>query len=108
MWFYFLWITLCVIYYSYAAFLSKKLNDNPDSWNWFWVLIVSQLFGIWPLIAKYSKNLVFDAMLFDFILLIVYWSTLFYLGAGKNMTATQVIALVIVLGGLILFKIGGP
>jgi len=74
---------------------------------WFWILIVTQLFGIWPLIAKYSKNLVFDAMLFDFVLLMVYWSTLFYLGAGQNMTITQGVAVAIILGGLILFKVSG-
>lgn len=105
--FYVLWITLCIIYYSFAAWLSKKLNDDPECWRWFWMLVGIQILGIWPLVAKYSKNLVFDAMLFDFILLIVYWSTLFFLGAGKNMTPMQGVAVGIILAGLLMYKLGG-
>jgi hypothetical protein len=96
-----------IAYYITTAFVSKKLNDNVESWNWFWMLLVLQMAPVWPIVVKLSKNLVFDSMLYDFLLMATYWITLFYLGAGKNLTTIQWFSVVMILSGLLLFKIGG-
>lgn len=105
--YYTVFVISVVAYYITTALVSKKLNDNVESWNWFWMLLVLQMAPVWPIVVKLSKNLVFDSMLYDFLLMATYWITLFYLGSGKNLTTIQWTSVVMILSGLLLFKIGG-
>jgi hypothetical protein len=104
--FYLLWITYAAIYYILAAVFSKYLNDEPQSWRWFWILMAMNCVGIWPLIARYSKNLIFDGLFYDALIFTVYYATLLWMGAGRGFTIIQWTACGIVCLGLLVLKLG--
>ena len=104
--FYVLWITLAIISYIITAILSKQLNDTQST-KWLWMIIAWQLGGVWPLVAMYSKSLIFDALIYDLIIFLAYYSTLIYLGSGHNFTLTQWLALAIIGIGMTIFKLSG-
>lgn len=89
-----------------TAIMSKKANDQPQSLTWFWLLVVTQIFGLWPWIARYSKNLFFDGLLYDFIITLTFYGTFVALGIGKGFTVIQWLALAMVLAGLFVLKFG--
>lgn len=106
-WLYFVWIPYVIIYYITAAVWSKKLNDDPSSWKWFWAIVILQIAGFWPILAKYSKNLLFDAVLFDVIILLSYYVTLVWLGTGSSFTPLQWCACSMIVLGILIFKVTG-
>lgn len=103
MWFY-AWVPIVVAYYCIGAYLSKSTNNSTAIW-WLYVLFVWNALGIWPIVAKYSKNLLFDAMLYDAICLFAYYVTLLSLGDAKTLSIYQWVGCIMVLVGMILFKI---
>lgn len=105
--FYISWIPYVIGYYVLAAFLSKKLNDAPQSQVWFLSIVFIQILGAWPFVAKYSKNLLFDAVFFDVIIIFAYYITLVALGSGAKFTPVQWFACGMVLFGLLIFKVAG-
>jgi hypothetical protein len=105
MWFYLAWIPAAIIFYTIAAICTKFANDNPDSWKWVFVLYFIQAIGIWPIMAKFSKNIVFDSFLFDFIIFTTYFTILFSMGAGSKFTPTQWAGAGIIILGFILLKL---
>lgn len=106
MWVYLVCIPYAIIYYVLAAYLSKRLNDDPASIYLFSSLWVIQLFGIWPIMARYSKNIIFDGTLYDMLIFISYYLTLILMGAGKGFTAVQWGGCLLVLVGLLVLKLG--
>jgi len=60
---------------------------------------------IWPIISRYSKNLIFDGVLYDFVMMIGYLGALLYLSMAKNFHRGQWAGLVLVMIGLMLMKV---
>lgn len=105
--FYVVWITLAIAFYVGTSLLSKRINDRPQETLWFWLLVGTQVFGLWPWIAKHSKNLFFDGLLYDLIIMMSFYGTFLVLGVGKGFSVIQWIALGVVLVGLFVLKFGG-
>ena len=106
MWFY-LWIPIAIIFYTAVAIFSKWANDESDTWRWVIVLFALNCVGMWPLVAKYSKNLVFDGLLYDLLIFMTFYSVILLMGAGKGFTPVQWVACVMVVIGFIMLKVGG-
>ena len=102
--FYLISIPIVLIYYTIAAGLSKKANDDASFSFWFFVLLVWNGMGIWPFVCRYSKNLLFDSMLFDMLILLAYYVTLVYLGSAKTFSIYQWVACALMMIGIVLFK----
>jgi hypothetical protein len=67
----FWYIPFVIILYSILAFFSFK-NNNEKTTIWF---ISSALIGmvpLWALVSSYSKNILFDSLLYDIIQLLTY------------------------------------
>jgi hypothetical protein len=102
--FYLIWIPVVVVLYVLYAIASKKANESPD-WTWVFLMYGLQSFGMWPIVSRYSKNLLFDGFLYDLLIFLTFYLSLLTMGAAKNFTALQWFASGLILAGLLLFKI---
>ena len=102
---FYLWVPLVIIAYTLVAIISKKANDTQE-WSWIWMLYVLNIVGIWPLLSKYSKNILFDGLLHDFIVFMTFYGTLIIMGSASTFSTTQWIATTMIILGFILFKLG--
>jgi hypothetical protein len=102
---YLIWVPYITVYFAIAAAISKKINDHPQAGSYFIICLVLNALSVWPFIAKYSKSILFDAVLYDTICTLVYFGTLVALGCGKGFSTTQWFALGLVLIGLLLLKV---
>lgn len=103
-----IWIPITIILMYANMWISHKSSQNPQEIKWFyynWLFLACT--PIWSLIAWYSKNLVFDAMLFDVVLCIS--CTIFAIWFTKNeiqFNNIQWVGIAIVLIGFVVFKLG--
>jgi hypothetical protein len=110
MWFYSLWITILTISCIFAAILTKRVNDQEMFMHLspkvlFWLLYALPfLTNIWPWIAKNSKTILFDGLLYDQIVFVVYYGVMLYLGSGHNFSARQWVACAVIFVAMIVLK----
>lgn len=104
MWFYLLWVPFILINYVIYAKFSLLANETKE-WKWVFYMMGIQAFAIWPIIARYSKNILFDGLLYDFLIIIVYYAVLVALGAGENFGPAQWVGSIIAILGLLVMKI---
>ncbi len=102
------WVPLAILLYVVSAHWTVWANDrnNPESWKWVAALWVLNLCGLWPLVARYSRSLVLDSLLYDLIIFFTFYITLVCLGAAERFNGWQWIGCVAVISGFLLLKIG--
>jgi len=104
--FYLFWVPAVLIMYAVTAVFSKWANDSTG-WTWVFGLYVLQCAGLWPLVSKYSKNIVFDGLLYEVIMFVGFYGVLCIMGATKNFTFYQYCGMILVITGMILVKVTG-
>ena len=102
-WKYVLWISCTLVYNFFVCFASVKLNGKSFFGNYLAMLFCG-LIPTWSLVAYFSKNLIFDGLLFDMILVIS--SVIFFslLGKAHNFTFYNWIGVTMAVIGLILAR----
>jgi hypothetical protein len=75
--------------------------------RWVWALYALNVFGLWPWIARFSKNIVFDGLLYDLVIFFAFYLTVLYLGEAENFTRWQWIGCILVVIGFMTMKVGG-
>jgi len=53
---------------SVSAIFSTKLNNDPNNYKYFLILWLANCLPIWPLVSKYSKDIVVDYSTIVFLL----------------------------------------
>jgi hypothetical protein len=96
------WWLIAVLFYMGQAWVSNKQNLNGG--YWFWIAVFYSALPVWPLIAKASKNLLIDGMIYDVVLFFSYALTLMFLGCAKAFTAVQWMGFALVMVGFLLLK----
>jgi len=104
-WFYLIWIPIVIIYYSIYALISKKINDGYH-WGWIIVLFLIQALGFWPIVAKFSKNIILDGILYDSIIVLSFYVTMIILGVANEFSLIQYIGMSIAFIGFMMLKFG--
>jgi hypothetical protein len=106
--FYCLWIPAITIIMIACGYFTVWANssDGFESWKWVGALYVLNFLGLWPLIAKFSKNLVLDALLYDLIIFFAFYLTMLHLKAADHFTMTQWVGTIVVLAGFVMIKVG--
>lgn len=99
------WVVAVIVVYSIQAFLSKRNNGDTATFTTALLLYLSGIIPIWTIVSRYSKNLVFDGLLFDSLLMLSFTGTMFLLGAAQHFTTHQIIGVVMVVVGLIAIKV---
>jgi multidrug transporter EmrE-like cation transporter len=105
--FYLAWVPIAIVIYVINAMLSKWANDFPDTWKWVIIIYLMQFVSVWPFVAKFSKNLVFDSFLFDMLIFFSYFVTLLVMGAGSKFTTVQWFGTILLIVGFVILRIGG-
>lgn len=102
---YYIWIPFVTALYALQSWLTVKNNLHGGNWSWIYFFV--SLFTPWVLISKYSKNLVFDAMIFDSILVVTYsLGILYFTNTLTKLTWHQYTGCFFVVMGIFLFKKG--
>ena len=97
------WIPALVSTIFFMSWLSCK---SDESWRWFiYLFIVGAVFQIWPWVARLTKNIVFDALLYDALAVFAWTAGLIY-WSGDKFSVIQWIGAVIVAIGLALIQKG--
>lgn len=99
---YLIWIPALILLTMLWALIGKHVNENPNSPFFFFLFLA---IPVWSFICKYTKNLLFDSILYDSLMTIVYTGTFILLGAGSNLTMVQWIGCIISILGLLLMKV---
>ena len=97
----FVWIFVFVL--NVFSAWTNQLN-NVDK-KWFWLACVFSVIPVFPIVSRYSKNLLIDGLIYDIVIFFAYLITLLMLGCGKNVTIIQWIGVVITLIGVVLMKV---
>lgn len=99
---YLIWVPALILLTMLWAVIGKHVNENPSS-SLFYFLFLA--IPVWGFVCKYTKNLLFDSILYDGIMTIVYAGTFILLGAGNNLTPLQWVGCLISILGLLLMKV---
>ena len=107
--FYWVWIPSVILLYIVCGLWSTWANDktDPNSFRWVWALYLLNIGGLWPWVARFSNNIVFDSLLYDLLIFFSFYCTVWYLGAASDFTRLQVMGSLLVVAGFLMLKVGG-
>jgi len=102
------WVPLVVVDYAIAGWLWHRINVD-GTWRSVWLCCLVGLVGLplWPIVAKYSRSLVADALIFDVLLLVSSYGAMLVAGSWAKLGPAQWIGLALCLTGLVIVKAGG-
>jgi hypothetical protein len=103
--FYWIWVPILAVYCVILAYFTKRLNDYRTTFLFWLVYFLPIVCNLWPVIAKYSKNLVFDGLLYDAIVFLTFYGTMLWMGAGQNFTTRQWVACFVIIVAMIVLKV---
>lgn len=101
-WFYAFWPPLTAINCSAMAWFSW-LSGKNNNWLVFIALVIVNILPFWFFISKYSRNLIFDQLLYYIIMMGSYLLTISYLDADK-LSLTMLMGMIIAFVGFILLR----
>lgn len=99
------WVPLLLLTTVFYYYCSVWANDTESYKPIFYMWLI-QAFGLWPVVAKYSKSLMFDGLLFDTILMVSCVVVLALYGKADGFGVWQWSGVVMVVAGLMLVKTG--
>ena len=101
---YLYWIPLEIVAYTIYTWLSYK--NNIIGGQWFKIMFI---YGIicqpWVIASAVSKNIYFDGILYDFIMLLTFVITMGLLGQGKSFSLINWSGVVLALLAFVLIKL---
>ena len=98
-----MWIPITVVYNALACWISVKYNQT-DFWRTYMWLVIISLIPTWAIAGYFSKNLIFDGLLFDMTLVLSSPFILAYFGQAMHFTVVNWIGVVLTLVGLFLVR----
>lgn len=103
--FYAIWIPIIFLIYVVFAYLSEKSSGSEGFGRWFLMLALLNAMPMWPLVSKYSKNLLFDGMLYDIVIASGYVAGIIYFtGSFSKLTWINWTGIVVALCGLLMLR----
>ncbi len=102
---YWIWVPIVILDYIMCAYLTNR--NNLSGGIWFWAMWSTGAIPIWAMVSKYSKDVVFDGMVFDIVMTITYTlSILYFTKAFQKFGPFQYAGCLAIMAGLFLFKKG--
>lgn len=101
-----IYIPLLIIIQFFAMYIAYRTNEDP---RWFYTgcAFAIACCWVWPLVTIYSKNIVFDAVLFDITICVSCAVFGVYLASHTiQFTRIEIIGIIIAVVGLLIFKVG--
>lgn len=100
--FYLIWISILIILTALWAYMARTVNLNPKSYL-FYVLFLA--IPVWPFVSKFSKNILFDGLLYDIIMTLTYAVVFIVMGTSNGFKLENWIGLFLTILGIILMKV---
>jgi len=102
--FYFIWIPITILLYITIGWLSVRVNVS-DNQYWYIPFIIIQMFPFWVIVAKFSKNLTVDSLIYDVIIFLVSALSIgFFSGQILSFSMFQITGFIVVILGFILMQ----
>jgi hypothetical protein len=104
---YILWVPLLCLLNLLSPWLTVQ-NRNLGG-KWFWIYLVFSLASVfpWVFISRASKDLTFDALLYDIVVMLFYYiGILYFTDCLLKISNWQIIGFILVIVGMFLFKKG--
>ena len=102
-----IWIPLTILVFSICGYLGFKSNQENSSIQWSVYCWLICALPLWPVIAKYSTNIIRDHLLFNALIVITMnLVTAYFLRTegGVNFTITQYIGMLLSIIGILLVQ----
>jgi len=80
-------------------------NNSVSGGKWFFLVWAASCSPLWALMTKYSKNLIFDGLIYDIFGLIVYTTVIVALASKQTFSVNFYIGVAVAILGLIIMKI---
>ena len=96
-----MWIAF-FIFSCLGAWISRLNNLNP---NWFWASCLISIVPVFPIIARFSKSLLIDGIIYDVVIFLAYLITLCILGCATKFTLVTWLGVLLTVIGVILMKV---
>lgn len=79
--YYISWISFLIIITSIQAYFSVQNNSTKQLFPFIGIIFMEiMMLPLWPLVSRYSKNLLFDACMYDVLQFLTYTVFLIFLG----------------------------
>lgn len=98
----FIWIPILIAIYVASAYFSYR--NNAEGGKWFWYSYIITAIPIWQIVSRISTDIFYDSLVFDVVLILSFSLMMGYL-TNQVFTTQKIVALTLMFGGLILFKI---
>ena len=78
----FWWIPVVVVYHVVLAWYS--IQNQAHGGRWFAWTLVWSLCPLWAIVSRYSKNLMLDSLIYDWLIVVSFNATLVWLGCSEK------------------------
>lgn len=104
--YYFIFIPTVITYATWVAYVTSKLNIGGSN-IWFALSLMSACVPIWTFMAKYSKRIVLDGVLYDILMFLSYTIAIaFFAKIGSRWNILQWVGLILCSIGLLVMITG--
>jgi len=100
---YWFWVPVVVLVYVIYSLLSKQNQEHGG--KWFWAMYAFGVIMPWAFVSRYSKNLLFDGLLYDMVMCCTMAATFAVLGEGANFTGWNWVGVGLALCGFAMMKV---
>ena len=101
----YIWIIPLIIILFFSSFVSVEYSKTLE-YKWFIYSIIINTIPLWPLVVLLSKSLIFDALLFDVLLMVCSVVFMSFFQNSYEFGLYKIIGFLLIIFGMILFKIG--
>lgn len=100
---YFLWIPLTLCFNFLVCWISIRYNQVSFFKGYILFVLISWI-PTWSMASYFSKNLIFDGMLYNTIMIVSAPLIMMYLGQTKTFSTVNYVGIVLTIIGLCLIK----
>lgn len=98
------WPIATFLYYTGYGYFSQINNQNDGKYT-LWLWAYGAACPLWAIISKITKNITFDAALYDALIVFCGFLGLWMAGATKDFSFINYFGLIIVIFGIICLKL---
>ncbi len=101
-----IWLPVVVLNYILCAWLTHK-NSSSKEVMWFWISYATTLLPLWTIIARHSKNVLYDGMVYDVTMTVTYtFAIIYFTNSFSKLSYTNYFGILLILVGMYCFKQG--
>ena len=102
-WSYFVWIPTTLLVNLLACWISVKYNQTEFVKTWLLLAFVGFI-PTWAIASYFSRNLIFDGMLLNFVFVLSTPVIMAFLGQAANFSVVNWVGVVVALVGFIMLR----